>query len=83
MAKLQELSFSCPSGERTDEVTFLDLLFSTRLSNSACQTILSKLLASLLRSETSETLRRRYNVVAVIILLFHVLALDKRFDVPL
>ncbi|KAI5084575.1 hypothetical protein GOP47_0000744 [Adiantum capillus-veneris] len=59
MAKLQELSFSCPSGEDTDDVTCVDLLFSTRLSNSACQTILSKLLAAMLRHETSETLRSR------------------------
>ncbi|MCO5564372.1 hypothetical protein L7F22_018032 [Adiantum nelumboides] len=59
MAKLQELCFSCPSGEDTDDVTCIDMLFSTRLSNSACQTILSKLLAAMLRQETSETLRSR------------------------
>ncbi|MCO5606891.1 hypothetical protein L7F22_061082 [Adiantum nelumboides] len=59
MAKLQELFFSCPSGEDTDDVTCIEMLFSTRLSNSACQTILSKLLAAMLRQETSETLRSR------------------------
>ncbi|KAH7280638.1 hypothetical protein KP509_36G007000 [Ceratopteris richardii] len=64
IAKLQELSFSCASGEGTDNVTCIDLLFSTRLSNSACQTIFSKLIAAILRYETSETLRvRQYTIL--------------------
>lgn len=82
MAKLQELSFSCPSGERTDEVTFLDLLFSTRLSNSACQTILSKLLASLLRSETSETLRRRQYTTLICYLRYSQGTIDPDLSLP-
>mgnify|MGYP006970528248 FL=1 len=59
MAKLQELSFTCPSGDTTDDITYIDLLFSSRLSNSACQTVLSKLVTSILRAESSEILRRR------------------------
>lgn len=61
MAKLQELSFTCPSGDTTDDITYIDLLFSSRLSNSACHTILSKLVASILRAESSEILRRRFD----------------------
>ncbi|BBN13132.1 nuclear pore complex protein Nup205 [Marchantia polymorpha subsp. ruderalis] len=60
MAKLQEQSMVSPGeGESTDDVTYLDLLSTVRLSNSACHTILSKLVASILRPESSEYLRRR------------------------
>lgn len=61
MAKLQEQSIVSPGeGDSTDDVTYLDVLSTVRLSNSACHTILSKLLASILRHESSESLRRRY-----------------------
>lgn len=59
VAKLQELSLVCPAGNTTDDVTCMNLLSSARLSNSACRSILSKLIASLLRPESSEALRRR------------------------
>jgi nuclear pore complex protein Nup205 len=60
MAKLQEWSIASPGkGESTDDVTYLDLLSTVRMSNSACHTILSKLVASILRHESSESLRRR------------------------
>ncbi|KAL2621518.1 hypothetical protein R1flu_001723 [Riccia fluitans] len=60
MAKLQEQSMVSPGeGESTDDVTYLDLLSTVRLSNSACHTILSKLISSILRPESSEFLRRR------------------------
>lgn len=60
MAKLQEQSIISPGeGESTDDVTYLDVLSTVRLSNSACHTILSKLLASILRHDSSEGLRRR------------------------
>lgn len=61
MAKLQEQSMVSPGeGESTDDVTYMDLLSTVRLSNSACHTILSKLIAFILRPESSEFLRRRY-----------------------
>ncbi|CAM6098602.1 unnamed protein product [Calypogeia fissa] len=60
MAKLQEQSMVSPGeGESTDDVTYMDLLSTVRLSNSACHTILSKLIAFILRPESSEFLRRR------------------------
>eukprot|EP00250_Pteridium_aquilinum_P027366 c3475_g1_i1 orf=80-5854(+) len=82
MAKLQELSFSCPSGESTDDVTCIDLLFSTRLSNSACQTILSKLVASILRAETSETLRRRQYTTLICYLQYCQGTIDPDLSLP-
>ncbi|KAJ7534968.1 hypothetical protein O6H91_12G012900 [Diphasiastrum complanatum] len=60
MAKLQEQSFAYSGlSENEDDVMYLDLLSSVRLSNSACHAILSKLTAAILRPESSEALRRR------------------------
>ncbi|GLJ05177.1 hypothetical protein SUGI_0012850 [Cryptomeria japonica] len=59
MAKLQEQSFLSPGGESTDNVTYIDILSSAHLSNGACHSILSKLVMAILRSESSEILRRR------------------------
>ncbi|KAH9317382.1 hypothetical protein KI387_019151, partial [Taxus chinensis] len=60
MAKLQDQSFLSPGGESTDNVTYIDILSSAHLSNSACHSILLKLVTAILRNESSETLRRRY-----------------------
>lgn len=73
MAKLQEQSIISPGeGDSTDDVTYVDVLSSVRLSNSACHTILSKLIASILRHESSESLRRRYR--------YHSMSFSNMFD---
>eukprot|EP01018_Ginkgo_biloba_P012319 Gb_31636 [translate_table: standard] len=59
MAKLQDQSFLSPGGESSDNVTYVDLLSTAHLSNSACHSILLKLVTAILRHESSETLRRR------------------------
>lgn len=59
MAKLQDQSFFSPGGESADNVTCVDLLSTARLSNSACHSILLKLVTAILRHESSEVLRRR------------------------
>ncbi|KAG0620095.1 hypothetical protein M758_4G188900 [Ceratodon purpureus] len=82
MAKLQEQSIVSPGeGDSTDDVTYLDVLSTVRLSNSACHTILSKLLASILRSESSEGLRRRQ--YATLLSYFHYCQGMVNRDLPL
>ena len=82
MAKLQEQSIVSPGeGDSTDDVTYLDVLSTVRLSNSACHTILSKLLASILRHESSESLRRRQ--YAILLSYFHYCQGMVNRDLPL
>ncbi|XP_020088373.1 nuclear pore complex protein NUP205 isoform X2 [Ananas comosus] len=59
MAKLRDERFLCPAGFDSDSVTCLDIISVKQLSNGACQSILFKLMMSILRSESSESLRRR------------------------
>lgn len=61
MAKLRDERFLCPAGFDSDSVTCLDIISVKQLSNGACQSILFKLMMSILRSESSESLRRRYH----------------------
>lgn len=82
MAKLQEQSIISPGeGDSTDDVTYVDVLSSVRLSNSACHTILSKLIASILRHESSESLRRRQ--YAILLSYFHYCQGMVNRDLPL
>ncbi|EFJ32372.1 hypothetical protein SELMODRAFT_439663 [Selaginella moellendorffii] len=60
MAKLQDHGIFAPGEEDyNDDATYGDVLTTVRLPNTACQTILSKLLTGVLRPESSEALRRR------------------------
>uniref|UniRef100_A0A0D9VDH3 Nuclear pore complex protein NUP205 n=1 Tax=Leersia perrieri TaxID=77586 RepID=A0A0D9VDH3_9ORYZ len=59
MAKLRDERFICPSGADSDAVTCLDIISAKQLSNAACNSLLFKLTMAILRSESSETLRRR------------------------
>lgn len=59
MAKLRDERFLCPGGLNSDTVTCLNIIMSKQLSNGACNSILFKLIMSLLRHDTSEALRRR------------------------
>eukprot|EP00850_Spirogloea_muscicola_P008062 SM000042S15329 [mRNA] locus=s42:324092:335562:- [translate_table: standard] len=68
LAKLQQLSLSSSfllspslmlSATTGNDVDLLSLLSPPHLSNSACHQTLSRLLSALLRSESSEPLRRR------------------------
>lgn len=61
MAKLRDERFLCPSGLNNDTVTCLDIMMTKQLSNGACHSILFKLILAILRNESSEALRRRYN----------------------
>ncbi|KAG2649317.1 nuclear pore complex protein NUP205-like isoform X3 [Panicum virgatum] len=59
MAKLRDERFICPAGADSDVVTCLDIISSKQLPNAACNSLLFKLVTSILRNESSETLRRR------------------------
>lgn len=59
MAKLRDERFACPGGLSTDTVTYLDIVTLKQLSNGACHSILFKLIIAILRTESSEALRRR------------------------
>ncbi|KAL5729570.1 hypothetical protein ACHQM5_002502 [Ranunculus cassubicifolius] len=59
MAKLRDERFLSPRGIESDNITCLDVILVKQLSNSACHSILFKLVISILRQETSELLRRR------------------------
>ncbi|KAK4487351.1 hypothetical protein RD792_006029 [Penstemon davidsonii] len=59
MAKLRDERFIFPGGLNSDTVTCLDIIMTKQLSNGACQSILFKLIMTILRQESSETLRRR------------------------
>ncbi|EFJ20872.1 hypothetical protein SELMODRAFT_443756 [Selaginella moellendorffii] len=60
MAKLQDHGIFAPGEEDyNDDAIYGDVLTTVRLPNTACQTILSKLLTGVLRPESSEALRRR------------------------
>lgn len=61
MAKLQEHSMtSAVWGDTSDEVTYADLLSTVRLPPRTCHALLKKLLAVILRPDTSELLKRRW-----------------------
>ncbi|KAF9620486.1 hypothetical protein IFM89_013103 [Coptis chinensis] len=59
MAKLRDERFLSSRGIDSDNVTCLDVIMVKQLSNSACHSILFKLVMAILRHETSEVLRRR------------------------
>ncbi|KAJ4958575.1 hypothetical protein NE237_025686 [Protea cynaroides] len=59
MAKLRDERFICPAGVNSDSVTSLDIILVKQLPNAACQSILLKLIMTILRHESSEVLRRR------------------------
>lgn len=59
MAKLRDDRFLCPGGLNSDSITSLDIIMVKQLSNSACHSILFKLIMAILRHESSEALRRR------------------------
>ncbi|KAF6151181.1 hypothetical protein GIB67_037389 [Kingdonia uniflora] len=59
MAKLRDERFLSPGGLNGDSVTCLDVIMVKQLSNSACHSILFKLVMAILRHESSEALRRR------------------------
>lgn len=61
MAKLRDERFSCSSGFNSDSAAYLDVLTVKQLSNGACHSILFKLILAVLRHESSEALRRRYD----------------------
>lgn len=61
MAKLRDERFAFPGGLNSDTVTCLDIIMAKRLSNGACHSILFKLIMAILRHESSEALRRRYD----------------------
>lgn len=60
MAKLRDERYSCPGGLNADSVSCLDIIMVKQISNGACHSILLKLIMAILRSESSEALRRRY-----------------------
>lgn len=60
MAKLRDERFLFPGGLNSDSVSCLDIIMVKQISNGACQSILFKLVMTILRHESSETLRRRY-----------------------
>ena len=62
MAKLRDERFLCPGGLNSDSVTCLDIITVKQLSNGACHSILFKLIVAILRHESSEALRRRYDI---------------------
>lgn len=59
MAKLRDDRYLYPAGLNTDAVTCLDVIMFKQLSNGSCLSILFKLTLALLRSDSSEALRRR------------------------
>ncbi|KAK6945095.1 Nucleoporin Nup186/Nup192/Nup205, partial [Dillenia turbinata] len=59
MAKLRDERFLCPGAVNSDTVTFLDIMTVKRLPNGACHSILFNLIMAILRTESSEALRRR------------------------
>lgn len=61
MAKLRDERFLFPSGLNSDCATSLDVILVKQLSNGACHSILFKLILAILRHESSEALRRRYD----------------------
>lgn len=65
MAKLQDERFLFPGSLNSDNIMCLDLIVAKQLSNGACLTILFKLIMAVLRTESSEALRRRYGISLV------------------
>lgn len=61
MAKLRDERFLGPSGSNSDYATSLDVIMVKQLPNGACHSILFKLILAILRHESSEALRRRYD----------------------
>ncbi|KAL4195214.1 hypothetical protein AMTRI_Chr05g72240 [Amborella trichopoda] len=59
MAKLRDERFLSPGGDSADNITYLDIISVTHLSNGACHSILLKLIMAILRPESSELLRKR------------------------
>ncbi|KAF6145744.1 hypothetical protein GIB67_016193 [Kingdonia uniflora] len=56
--KLRDEWLLSPGGLNGDSVTCLDVIMVKQLSNSACHSILFKLVMTILRHESSEALRR-------------------------
>ncbi|GMH18956.1 hypothetical protein Nepgr_020797 [Nepenthes gracilis] len=59
MAKLRDERFLSPGCLNSYTITSLDIIMLKQLTNSACLSILFKLVLSILRHESSEPLRRR------------------------
>uniref|UniRef100_A0A7N0VJ21 Nuclear pore complex protein NUP205 n=2 Tax=Kalanchoe fedtschenkoi TaxID=63787 RepID=A0A7N0VJ21_KALFE len=59
MAKLRDGRFVYPTPTSSDSITLLDIITARQLPNGACHSILLKLIMSILRSDSSEALRRR------------------------
>lgn len=59
MAKLRDERFMSPRSLSSNNITCLDLIVVKQSSNSACLTILFKLIMEILINESSEALRRR------------------------
>ncbi|CAN1216810.1 Nuclear pore complex protein NUP205 [Linum perenne] len=59
MAKLRDERFLCPGGLNSDSITCLDIIMVKQLPNGACHSIFFKLILAIMRTESSEPLRRR------------------------
>ncbi|XP_050365168.1 nuclear pore complex protein NUP205 isoform X2 [Argentina anserina] len=59
MAKLRDERFSFPGGFSSDNQACLDIIMAKQLPNAACNSVLFRLILSILRHESSEALRRR------------------------
>ncbi|CAN0838668.1 Nuclear pore complex protein NUP205 [Linum grandiflorum] len=59
MAKLRDERFLCPGGLNSDSITCLDIIMVKQLPNGACHSIFFKLILAIMRTESSESLRRR------------------------
>lgn len=68
MAKLRDERFLFPGGFSSDNQACLDIIMAKQLPNAACNSILFRLISAILRQESSEALRRRYEACLRLVL---------------